>query len=537
MAFGALLVTPGLAAETPKIRSLILLPAPAAVKPEGTGVDVSHVPAPEPEALRKRLAPLLDGPISPETLQRIREAIIDHYKQAGHPFIDVGFPPQDVTEGTLAVVVTEFRVGTVKAQGNTWFSDRVILNGAALKPGAVIDKPDLDRRVAQLNENQFLKVTPEFEPGHDPGTTDVTLKTQDRFPVDFFTTYGNTGNPTTGWDRWNLGATWGDALHLGQTLTYQISTSSDVWHGLEHDRLQSEDPSFVGHTIAWSAPLRWGDTLQLSLAYQRQVPQIGPSLGSVGITDLVGVVYQIPLTELQQLGLAADYKRSNNQLSFGGLTVQTGFTEVDEFSIHYNLSHVSAYGQTLVDNALYLSPGGLTSANRDGAFQPAGAGHSGTPGARARYAYNKLTLTEIVPLPLDTGLVLRASGQESTDTLLPSEQMSIAGIDAVRGYQEFGLAGSRGLLLSAELRGPVYHVGLPDDSLQPHIFFDQGQVWNPTASQSAPAYLHSASTGVGGRFQVGRYFSLRMEEGWQLIRSDRQAANGAFLHISATATW
>lgn len=107
----------------------------------------------------------------------------------------------------------------------------------------------------------------------------------------------------------------------------------------------------------------------------------------------------------------------------------------------------------------------------------------------------------------------------------------------VRGYQEFGLAGSRGLLFSAELRGPVFHAGLPDDSLQLHIFIDEGQAWNPTASQSAPAYVHSTSAGFGGRYQVGRYFSLRSEEGWQLTRSTRQAANGAFLHIAATATW
>ncbi len=524
-------------AESPKIKSLVLLPAPAPNVSAEPGVDTSHVSAPEPEALRKRLLPLINDPVSPETLQRIRQAILDHYKDAGHPFVDVGFPPQDVTDGTLAVVVTEYRVGTVRTEGNAWFSDRVILNGVALKPGDLVNKPDIDMRVSQLNQNGFLKVTPEFQPGQAPGTSDVTLKTEDRLPVDFSVGYANTGNPTTGWDRWNLGATWGDALHLGQTLTYQLSTSSDFWHGVEHDLLRSETPSFAGHTVSYSAPLPWGDSLQLSAAYQRQVPQLGPSLGSIGITDLVGVVYQIPLSDVQQLGLAADYKRSNNQLSFGGVTVQTGFTEIDEFSIHYNLSHVSGYGQTLIDNALYLSPGGLTSANRDGAFQPSGSAHSGTPGASARYAYDKLALTQLIPLPRDVGLVLRATAQESTDTLLPSEQMSIAGIDAVRGYQEFGLAGSRGLLLSAELRGPIYHVGLPDDSLQPHVFFDQGQAWNPTASQSAPGYLHSASIGVGGRLQIGRYFSLRLEEGWELIRSDRQAANGAFLHISATATW
>ncbi len=425
----------------------------------------------------------------------------------------------------------------VKAQGNEWFSDRLITDSPALTPGNTIDKPALDKHIDGLNNNAFLKVTPDFHPGQAPGTTDITLTAQDRFPVDFSVGYSNTGSPTTGWDRWNLGATWGDAFHAGQTLSYQLSTSSAFWHGLEHDMLRSEDPTFVGHTLSWSAALPWGDMLQVSAGHQRQVPQLGPSLGSVGITDTLGAVYQIPLTSTQMLGIGVDYKRSNNQLSFGGVSVQSGFSDVDQLSVRYNLSMAFPWGQTLVDNVVYLSPGGLTSGNRDGTFQPSGTAKSGTAGAKAQYAYDKLTITQIVPLPHDLGLVLRASAQDSTGTLLPSEQMSIAGVDAVRGYQEFGLAGSRGLLLSAELRGPAFHIGLPDDTLQPHIFLDQGQAWNPTETQASPAYLHTASAGIGGRYEIGRNFSLRMEEGWQLIRSTRQNANGAFMHLGATATW
>lgn len=535
---GAMLAAPALAADAPKIKTMILLTAPESEASSENAIDLSRIVAPAPDVLRAELTPLLGNPMTPETLQRIREVILEHYKLAGHPFLDVGFPQQDVTEGRLKVVVTEFRVGTLRTEGNNWFSDRVIESAAALHPGDTIDKPELDHRVSEFNANPFIKVTPEFEAGKTPGTTDVTLKAEDRFPVDVSVGYNNTGNPTTGWDRWNLGVNWGDALHLGQSLTYQLSTSSSFWHGLEHDFLRSEEPTVIGHTLSYSVPLRWGHTLQLSAAYQRQVPQLGPSLGSIGITDTLGAVYLIPLSETQQIGIGLDYKRSNNQLSFGGVLVQGGYTEVIEPSLHFNTSLVTSFGQTVIEDVLFLSPGGLTAANRNGAFQPAAdGGHSGTPGASARYAYDKLTVTQIVPLPRDFGLVLRATGQESTTTLLGSEQLSIAGADAVRGYQEFGLAGSRGILLSMELRGPVFHPGLPLDSLQPHVFLERGDVWNPTASQSAPAYLHSESAGIGGMYTVGRNFSLRMDEGWQLIRSDRQAANGAFLHIGATATW
>jgi len=528
----------GRAAGSPSIRSLVLLPAPDPGVAAQPGIDLSHLSVPDPDGLRRRLGPLLNQAVNPDTLKQVKDAVLEHYKDAGRPFLDVGFPPQDVTDGKLAVVVTEFRVGSVAASGNNWFSDRLILGKAGLRPGDLIDKPLLEGRIGRFNENQFIKVTPEFQPGKVPGTTDVTLQAEDRFPVDFSVGYSNTGNPTTGWDRWTLGATWGDALRQGQTLSYQLSTSSSFWKGLEKDMLRSKEPTFIGHTISWSAPLPWGDTLQLSGGYQRQVPDLGASLGSLGITDTLGAQYQVKLGETRQIAFGLDYKRSNNQLAFGGTTVQSGYTEVIEASLRFNGSFTTSFGQTMLENVLYLSPGGLTAANRNGAFMPAADGsHSGTVGAYARYAYDKLTVTEIIPLPFDTGLVLRFTGQESTATLNGSEQLSVAGADAVRGYQEFGLSGSRGILFTAELRGPAWKLGLPNDNLQPHIFFDHGDAWNPTASQSAPAYVHSASAGFGGQYTIDRYFSLTMNQGWQLIRTDRQAANGAFLHIGATATW
>ena len=395
----------------------------------------------------------------------------------------------------------------------------------------------MDTRIATLNANPFLKVAPEFKPGATPGVTDVTLAAEDRFPVDVSVGFANNGNPTTGWERWNLGVSWGDALHLGHTLTYQFSSSSDFWHGLAHNNFHPEEAAFTGHTLAWTVPLPWDDSVQMTAAHQRQIPLLGASLRSVGITDTLGVVYQMPFLQNHQLGFGLDYKRSNNALSFGGVTVQNGFTDVDEASVHYTGRFEIPFGQLVVDNTVYVSPGGWTSGSRDGAYQPSGTDHSGTLGAKARYAYDKLTVTGVVPLPRDLGLMLKASGQKATGTLLPSEQFSIAGVDTVRGYQEFGLAGTNGMLFSAELVGPAFHIGLPDDNLQPHIFFDHGQAWNPTASDSTPAYVQSSSAGVGGMYQVGRYFTMRVEQGWQLIRSTRQSANGAFMHLSATATW
>jgi hemolysin activation/secretion protein len=539
----------------PALRALVLGDDPRDVAAPATeAVDLSHLHVGDAAGLRAALTNLLSSPITPPTLGEIRRVVIEHFRGEGHPFLDVGFPPQDVTEGTLRVVVTEYRVGALKTEGNAWFADGFITRQSGLTLGQAIDKDALDRRIAGLNANPFLTVTPEFQPAAQAGTTGVTLRAADRFPVDVSAGYSNTGSPTTGWDRWNLGVAWGDAFHLGQTLTYQFSSSSDFWGHLFQHGPEGENPNFLGHAVSWQAPLPWGDSLTVSFGYQRQVPDLGPSLGSIGITTTAGVQYVVPLAgpppgfpaegASQQISFGYDYKHTNNDLSFGGETVQQGFTDVSEFSVHYTASGRTTWGQTLIDDTLELSPGGMTPRNTTAAFQPSGTAQSGTPGANARYVYDRLSVTQLVPLPRDFGLVLRASGQLASTTLLPIEQFSIAGMDAVRGYQEFGVSGSNGLLTSIELRGPAYSlkqwlhvIGGPDDRAQADIFFDQGEAWNPTASSVAPGYSHTASLGLGWRYQYGRYFSLRAEEGFELVRNERQGAHGAFLHLAVTAVW
>jgi hemolysin activation/secretion protein len=542
------------AAPAPPVVAVIGLADAAQMLPPETraaGIDLSRIVVPDAAGLAARLAPLLGARLDMEMVDRLRSAVTDHYRAAGRPFVDIGLPEQDVTEGVVHIVITEFRIGTVRVEGNAWFRDGMIRGGAGLVPGEVVDKTRLDRRIAQLGSGAFLSVTPEFRPGEAPGTTDVVLRVTDRMPLDFSLGVNNSGSPSTGWERIVLGATWGDVFGTGQTLNWQFTTSPDFWRQREQFNGREREPAAVGHTIGWQAPLPWGHTLGLSAGLMRQSPRLGPDLGSRGRTTLLGATYAVPLGEpgfglapgaSHEIGLGYDFKRSNNDLSFGGDTVQRGFSEVSQFTLRYTLQLPDSAGLTQLQNSLVLSPGGMTPNNTDAAFQPSGLDRSGTPGAQARYAYDRLVLTRMTPLPAGFGLLLRATGQIASGTLLPSEQLPLAGIESVRGYQEFGVAGSDGVVLAAELRLPrVSPAGLlvdaATDGLQPHLFVDWGRGWNRTPSDAAPARNRAASIGVGARYEVGRHLSLRLEQGWQLVDAPRQSADGAFLHFAATATW
>jgi hemolysin activation/secretion protein len=543
-------------AETPPVVSAVIGLSDAAqlLPPEtrAEGVDLSRVGVPDPEGLAARLRPILGAPVDMQTVARLREAVTAHYQAQGRPFVDVGVPEQDVTEGVVQLVITEFRVGRIAVEGNRWTRDARIRAAAGLTEGAAIDKPALDARLGQLGTGRFLTVTPEFRPGTTPGTTDVTLRAADRFPLEFTAAISNTGAPATGWERIALGVTWGDAFGLGHTIGWQFSTSPDFWHDRGSPTGKERPPGFVGNSLSWQVPLPWGHSLSFNGGLMRQSPRLGPDLGARGRTLLAGASYNVPLGPprflgaaegSQEIAIAYDYKRSNNDLSFGGLLVQQGFNEVSQFTLRYTLARPDALGMTqLLANAVG-SPGGMTPENTDRAFQPQGLGRSGTPGARARYAYGRATVTRITPLPAEFALVLRGTGQIATGTLLPSEQLPLAGVDAVRGYQEFGVAASQGVTLSAELRLPGVALGqllsarLPEDGFQPHLFADWGRGWNPTPSDAAPARNRAASVGAGARYEIAPNLTLRLEQGWQLIEAKRQSAASPFLHVAVTTTW
>lgn len=542
------------ASAPPELRRLFVGPS-GDIVPEGAsdiqlapGLPIDH------EALQHALNSLLGQPIGRALQAEIRRVITGQYVTAGRPFIDIVFPPQDITDGSVHVQVTEYRVGRVSVSGNHWYSDSQIDRAAGLRAGETIDMTRLNARLAGFGASPFVKVTPEFAPGAAPGTTDVRLLVVDRLPVQVSAAYRNNGAAATGWDRYDLGARWGDVFHTGASLGYTLSSSSDFFTGRPGSELvgDGKPPRFLSQQVNFILPLDGGDQLSLSGADTRQSPALGPDLGSLGVTtqftaDYTRPVVGGPLSRLggedEEIGVSADYKRTNNNLSFGGLQVQRGFTVIGQVSLRAGAAFPHRLGRLQVSNVLTASPGGLTRDNSDRAFQPSGTAQSGTPGAHARYAYDRLTFTNLTPLPNAFGLVLRATLQAASGTLLASEQLSIAGMDAVRGYQEFGVAGSQGVIGTAELRTPSFRPSLwfggtdLSDQAQLRVFADAGRAWNPTGSQTAPAAQGTASLGVGGTLAVADALTVRIDQGWQLIRTTRQGAKGAFLHAEVIATW
>ncbi|HEX3808086.1 MAG TPA: ShlB/FhaC/HecB family hemolysin secretion/activation protein [Rhizomicrobium sp.] len=530
----------------PSLKGLRFVDAVAKVDANGSAIMGVTVDGPNilySPGILQRLQAFIGKPLVKSDLQRITKTVSDWYATRNRPYVDVEFPEQDVSTGVLQVVVTEFRAGNIKVKGNGWFSSSLILSDIRLQPGDPIDARKLNDDVAYLNQSDFRDVRIVLEKSDKIGATDLVVETNDSFPLRFSAGYANNGTPVVGRDRWNAGITWGNAFWLDQQISYQFTSSTDFWLHPTDVPVELGKSEFADHSGSWTIPLPWRDRIIFFGDYAQVRPDLGPDLGDVGTNWQASVRYDAPITlknwPLQEVQLGFDFKRSNNNLEFGGFQISNSQTDIDQFVLSYGTAIPDSWGQTKFSDRLAYSPGDLSSFNNDIAFQPSQT-HSGTPYAKANYVYNDFSVNRLTRLPADIGLVTRLEAQYSSANLLPSERLAAGGADSVRGYDPYAASGTIGYLFSQEVRSPVYTPLADlfgsksiDDKLQFDAFYDFGYVRDRfiTPGDKRSYYLDSA--GAGFQYAVGRYLSLKIDYGFRLRKLSGVSKGGL---VQATVT-
>jgi hemolysin activation/secretion protein len=507
------------------LKSVVLLPdAPAENAPAAlaqAAIDASRVPWLQNEALTREVAPFLGHPVSVASLGRLQMVIRIHLQLLGRPFARVFAPPQDITDGTVRIVVQPATLdGDVRLDGNQWFARERYTGALRVRSGEALDAATLNADLAWLNRNPFSRVTPVLEAGEQPGTTRVTLRAEERFPFSFAAGYDNTGTPNTDEERVSASMQWGNAFGRGDLASYRFAG----------------DPSFAhmrSHSGGYTAFLPWRHVLSLQAAYS-EIESVMPEPFTQGGTSWqVGARYEIPLAApragwTQSLNLTADFKSSDNTLEFAEIPITGNTTHVAQFGGSYGLTFPALGGQNDARLELQLSPGNLTRYNDTAAFD------GSRPGAKAAYGYAKLGLRHQHGLTGGWGLILSADAQFSTGALLGSEQLNGGGVSAVRGYRENSAFGDWGVLGTAELHAPGFAVLKGRDRADVFAFIDAASLRLHVDQDGTDL----ASAGVGVNYQFGAHFSLRASYGWQLqpIDSSRGDYSGHG-HVSANVSW
>ncbi len=458
----------------------------------------------------------LNRPLTFARLAEIRRAVVQRYRDAGQPLVDVYVPEQDVSEGVVTIDVAEFRAGRVIAKGNRYFSDALLAREMPLAAGEPIREADVASGLALLNANPYRRVDVIYAPGAAQNTTDVVLQTEDRLPLRVYGGYNNDGVRALGRDRILAGFDYGNLFGADARIGYQMTASNDLVSGNPAIEGRPDRARFIAHAFNMTAPLPWMDRVELFGVFAQSTPRLPDSYGQTGLSSQLSLRYDRRLPPLdragaweQQIQLGYDFKRSNNNLEFGGFQVFNANTHIHQFVLAYDLTNTDASGETHLNASLYASPGHLDGSNSDEAFD------SARLGAKPRYQYLQLSAQRDLALG-GSGFSLSARGlfQWTGNTLLPSEELGLGGDATVRGYEPYAAQGDRGWNVQTELRSPAIALGVA--AMQPFVFFDAGHAWNriPQAGEINDASL--ASVGAGVRFQMGRFVSVRGTFGFPL---------------------
>jgi len=412
----------------------------------------------------------------------------------------------------VQVVVVISRVEKVDATGAHYFSNQFLRAQLRLRPEEPISGSQINSDLNWINRNPFYQSDILMAPGDAPGTTDLLLRTQDRFPLRVYAGFEDSGNQYTGEDRILTGFNYGNLFGVGQQLSYQFTSGEDV-------------NKFTAHSGTYIIPLPWRHLLTFFGSYANSSANLGPDLSSGGVNWQVSGRYEIPLPGTEHFTESVtggfDFKRSNNDLIFGVVSVSNVYTDVDQFVLSYQASYLDDYGSSSASATGFWSPGGLSN-NDDNADYMATRG-----GAHANYAYGQFTLNRVTRLPLDFSWTVRGEVQESDANLLPSEQLGLGGYETVRGYDEREVNGDNGFLVSTELATPpvslaqIFGLQKIKDQLQFLGFVDYG---GTSLHHVTPADVNPNNNllgvGPGMRYVITPYLSLRFDYGFQLIDDD-----------------
>lgn len=517
-------------AEDLVLRALVLAAdAPDFPVSAPPGVTVVALPLAERGGLRETLQKDLGRPLTEELRTGVIDEVVLHYRSLGHPIVSVTTPPQDLAGGVLRVLVQEGRLGQVRVEGARWFAPELLRSEIRCPPGRAIDAESLAEDLDWINRNPFRQVDLVYAKGSELGATDVVLQATDRFPLRVYTGYEDSGTRLTSDHRVLAGVNWGNAFGVDGRLDYQFISDPEARF-------------FKAHSLTYTQPLPWRHVLTVIGSYATVRGDVPEPFDLRGFNWQTSARYEIPLpgrgVYRHALDLGFDYKRSNNNLVFGGESVFGGTVDTVQWSLGYNAALSDALGATTLRSTVFYSPGGVNAQNSNEAFRATRSG------AEANYVYGKLELGRTTRLPFDYTLVDSFTGQLSGANLLGSEQLGFGGYDTIRGYDTRVVNADQGLLLSNELRTPPICLlsllgwkNLPADKLQFIGFVDYGLAANKHLLPGEDATTTLLSAGPGLRYALASHLTVRADYGWQLRNVPRDRINAMRWHVGAVLSY
>ncbi|MCR6685235.1 ShlB/FhaC/HecB family hemolysin secretion/activation protein [Pseudoxanthomonas sp.] len=387
------------------------------------------------EELQRELAPWRDRPLCFADLQAAQRAVVALYRAHGW-FARVQLPEQDITDGTVAMVVVEARFGRlgVQDEGRRARGDFIArLAGRGLEPGAPYPLQRLERGLLLANDLPGVSVDGVLQAGQTPGTSDLVLQVDDLPLLGGSVAIGNDGSRYTG--------------RTQAIARLTVDNPSGYGDQLSASGMRGRDLEYAG--ASYALPLG-ASGLRGSLAYTSLRYRLGKefeSLDATGASRLQRAGLSYPLRRSERWNLEMELAWARRRQEDDSLGQALRRRDVDDLALSLYGDAVDRWrggGHTawILDLGRGRTRLGLP---EDRLYDAAGAGVQG------RFALARLELRHDRWLDADRYLRARLNGQWADGNLDSSQQFVLGGPTGVRGYPVNEAAGDSGAVLQLEL--------------------------------------------------------------------------------------
>jgi len=502
------------------------------------GVALADPASPLCRELETRLA----EPLTVRGLQDLVEAATAAARAGGRWSLARAMAPeQELTEGTLRIVVVPVWLESVRIAGFRWSNPWALRRPFADQVGEPVNLKLTERALALLNQHPYRRVGLSLSPGERAGTTRLGLAVTERKPWTVFTGHETTHSRGMGTGRHNAGFTMAAPWRREDVWTAQYATDSG-FGGLR------------SASTVYRHSLPGGRALAATGVYSRS--ETTGLFGQVSTDWMARLAWSAPLPRARgwnhEIELGAEWRRSDSAHSFAGFVYNRNAAAAAPLSAGWRGQRPDRRGQWSVSFDATAGLGWpLPSLDR-------AAYEAKREGAGPRWLALRGSVSRDADLPGGFRAQGRVWGQWSPDRLLDAGQFSLGGMRSVRGYREGEVSGDSGLGLSAELLSPPLPRWPPPSAaadpaetgrqetdpwrkarplgLRAAAFADAGRVYR-TAPR--PPYENRqtslAGAGLGLRLEYRPQAVVRADYGWRLrdtgVPADDQAGGYGYLSV------
>ena len=392
------------------------------------------------EARERLLAPFLHRCIGTAGIDEILRALTDHYLDRGFVTSRAYVPEQDLSRGTLKIIIIEGLLEGLDAAAQSRLTPRELAMSFPGETGQLLNLREIEQALDQLNRLPSNRATVELRPGSTPGTSRAEISNTPQTPWRVRLSRNNDGQKSTGHQQIGLGIEWDSPLGLADTLSLHAGRN------LYRNSTREARNGGLAYSIPWGW---WTASWNFNYSdYQSNIPGAWLDFKTSGNSRAhdLRIERVVQRDNIGKSALSVGVNVTENKNYIENIKLDVSSKRLAELGLGINHGRRIGTGFINLDLGWQRGMGAL------------GAEHDQHPERDEAHAnYNKYTATTSVLQPITLAsqtlsLESMAYWQKSEDVLYSPRRVSVGGQSSVRGFHDQSLSGDSGGYWRTQLR-------------------------------------------------------------------------------------